>query len=92
MPFTPQTARIYGQRGGQATVQRHGREHMRRIGQAGFAATVKRHYGGDARAAVNALIARGLMTLDPAPYNGAWQPKGDKVSDHLPPDWQPPQT
>lgn len=85
MAFTPENAAAHGRKGGLRTVERHGREHMQRIGKLGFKATVQRHYGGDARKAVNTLIARGLATLDPVPQNGAWQ--GD-VSDRLPDDWQ----
>jgi hypothetical protein len=38
MGFTPDVARQLGARGGRATVERHGRDHMRRIGWRGFRA------------------------------------------------------
>jgi general stress protein YciG len=71
--FTPANAKAMGRRGGLATVKAHGREHMRAIGRRGFQATTDRHYGGDRRRHLNALIRRGLMALDPAPWNGVWQ-------------------
>ena len=40
MPFTTETARTLGARGGGATVERHGRPHMQAIGRRGFRATV----------------------------------------------------
>jgi hypothetical protein len=62
-----------GKKGAQATLETHGAEHMRRIGKAGFTATCKKHYGGDRRAMLNELIRRGLRSMDPCPWNGAWQ-------------------
>jgi general stress protein YciG len=62
-----------GRKGGKATLETHGNEHMRRIGKAGFAATCNRHYCGDRRAMLNELIRRGLRSMDPCPWNGAWQ-------------------
>ena len=64
--------RAIGRKGGKATAARHGREHMQRIGRVGFAVTVERHFGGDRELAINTLIHRGLMTIDPFPANGAW--------------------
>ena len=64
--------RTIGRKGGKATAARHGREHMRSIGKKGFAVTVERHFGGDRELAINTLIHRGLMTIDPFPANGAW--------------------
>ena len=64
--------RAIGRKGGQATAARHGREHMRSIGKVGFAVTVERHFGGDRELAINTLIQRGLMAIDPFPANGAW--------------------
>ena len=62
-----------GRKGGKATVAKHGRDHMRAIGRKGFEVTCNRHYGGDRRAMLNALIRRGLRAMDPCPWNGAWQ-------------------
>lgn len=70
--FTPDNAAQYGQRGGLRTFERHGREHMRTIGRLGLQATVERHYDGDRRRAINALIHKGLMSQDPNPENRAW--------------------
>lgn len=64
--------RTIGRKGGKQTAARHGREHMQRIGKVGFAVTVERHFGGDREVAINTLIHRGLMTIDPFPANGAW--------------------
>src|SRR5262249_55520931 len=41
------TRRQAGRLGGLQTLSRHGREHMRAIGRAGFNATVARHWQGD---------------------------------------------
>lgn len=35
-----------GRKGGQTTVQRHGRDHMSRIGKQGFQTTTNRHFQG----------------------------------------------
>jgi general stress protein YciG len=86
--FTNDTAAALGRKGGQATAQRHGRDHMARIGRKGFHAMVRKHYGGDYRRAINTLIARGLMALDPVPQNGAWTKA--RVSNRLPADYVPP--
>ena len=64
--------RALGQRGGRATAERHSRAHMQAIGKKGFAVTVERHFGGDRELAINTLIHRGLMAIDPFPQNGAW--------------------
>ena len=64
--------RAIGSTGGKQTVARHGREHMQAIGRKGFAVTVARHFGGDRERAINVLIHRGLMAIDPFPQNGAW--------------------
>jgi hypothetical protein len=45
---------------------------MQAIGKRGFATTVARHFGGDRERAINTLIHRGLMAIDPFPHNGAW--------------------
>jgi hypothetical protein len=88
--FTSENARAMGSKGGQTTYQRHGRAHMQKIGRIGFMTTVKRHYGGDARRYVNELIGKGLQRMDPAPWNGAWQPRADgSFPDRLPADWTP---
>jgi general stress protein YciG len=60
-----------GKRGGKATVRRHGREHMRRIGKRGFEVTVARHWGGDRRAYRDFLHARG------------WHAQVDRAFDQL---------
>jgi hypothetical protein len=85
MPFNRENAAAHGRKGGQTTVQRHGRAHMQRIGRAGFRATVQRHYAGDARAYLNRLIALGLAALDPMPDNGAWT--RPDTPDRLSDDW-----
>jgi general stress protein YciG len=64
--------RTIGRKGGQTTAARHGRMHMQRIGRVGFAVTVERHFGGNRERAINTLIHRGLMAIDPCPANGAW--------------------
>lgn len=82
MKFTSANARLYGSSGGRTTVNRHGREHMRAIGQRGFQRTVELHYGGDIRLFLNTLIQRGLMAQDPMPYNRAWTT--NRIVDRLP--------
>jgi len=62
-----------GRKGGLATVARHGREHMRRIGKRGFDHMVEKYWAGNRRRAVERLAELGRMSLDPAPWNGAWQ-------------------
>ena len=47
MPFTKNNAAQHGRQGGRHCHARHGREHMRTIGAAGFNATVARHWAGD---------------------------------------------
>lgn len=89
MRFTSQTAREAGRKGGLTTAQRHGREHMRRIGRRGFHATVQKVYGGDYRLALNTLITRGLIKQDPNPENRAWTV--DRIVDWLPTRYSPPQ-
>jgi len=42
--MTPQES---GRLGGRATAERHGKEHMARIGAAGYRTTVQRHFAGD---------------------------------------------
>ena len=71
--FTPETAAAAGRRGGLATVARHGREHMAKIGARGFARTVERHWGGDRKRFLEYLQRLGLAAIDPFPANGAWQ-------------------
>jgi hypothetical protein len=44
MPFTRETAQAAGAVGGRATAQRHGRDHMQRIGKRGFRATVRQRH------------------------------------------------
>ena len=45
--------------GGRATLAKHGREHFRAIGKAGYRATLARYWQGDALAYRRWLIARG---------------------------------
>jgi general stress protein YciG len=59
--FTTETAAAMGRKGGQATMARHGRAHMARIGARGFAATVRKHYGGDRQRYLEVLRERGLL-------------------------------
>ena len=69
--FTSANAAEIGSKGGRATVERHGRKHMSKLGVRGFWATVSRHWDGDARAYVNYMIALGLAATDAVPQNGA---------------------
>jgi hypothetical protein len=78
-PFTSENARTMGARGGRKTLQRHGCQHMRRIGLLGFWATVDRHWNGDARAYINYLIMLGLAATDPVPQNGAFLHDRDQI-------------
>jgi general stress protein YciG len=83
-----------GRIGGMTTKKRHGIEHFRAIGRKGFQATCDRHHEGDRRAMLNELIKRGLATMDPSPWNGAWQdynafPARAKEPEALPEDEDP---
>lgn len=71
--FTSETAKIHGQRGGRATVERHGRKHMARIGVRGWWRMVERYWNSDARAFMNWFIAVGAAATDPVPQNGAFE-------------------
>jgi hypothetical protein len=71
--FTRTNAKAMGRLGGLATVKAHGHEHMQAIGRVGFKVTTERHFDGDRRKHLNALIRRGLRALDPFPWNGVWQ-------------------
>ena len=62
-----------GRLGGNTTKRRHGRKHYQEAGKKGFMATCNKHYGGNRRAMLNELIRRGLMAMDPCPWNGHWQ-------------------
>lgn len=62
-----------GRLGGRATVARHGREYMSKIGRRGFSVTVERYWAGDRKACLRRLQELGLMAQDPYPDNGAWQ-------------------
>ncbi len=74
----PDYMRQLGKKGGQRTVERHGREHMSQIGKIGFAVTFQKHWGGNKEAFCRRLKELGLMAQDPVPENGAWQyPKRD---------------
>lgn len=79
--FTPDNAADMGRKGGLKTFEKYGRDHMCKIGKLGLQATVDKHYNGDRRLAINTLIHRGLMAIDPMPYNGAWTT--DRISDRL---------
>ena len=59
--FTKDTAAAMGRKGGQATAERHGRDHMARIGRQGFAATVRKHWRGDRAAYLAHLRERGQL-------------------------------
>lgn len=95
--FTAENAAEHGRKGGRATVERHGRGHMSTIGARGFWTTVRRHWGGDARAFVNYLIALGLAATDPVPQNGAFDHDRARLRErarqgtlaYLRPHWQP---
>jgi len=69
MKFTKDTAAHFGRKGGRRTVEKHGREHMSKIGVRGFWRTVERHWEGNARAFVNYLIMMGIAATDPVPQN-----------------------
>ena len=73
MRFTKKTAQAMGRLGGLACHARHGAAHMQAIGRKGFQATCDRLYGGDRRAMLNELIARGLRAQDSCPSNGFHQ-------------------
>ena len=73
--FTSATAADFGRRGGQATVKRHGRAHMSKIGKAGFAAMVEKYWKGNREACLRRLKELGLMAQDPFPLNKAWSDK-----------------
>lgn len=96
--FTTTTARAAGARGGKTTFERHGRTHMQRIGVRGFWTTVNRHFDGDARAAVNYLIALGIAATDPVPQNGAFEHNRSRLYwrarygllHYVRPYWKPP--
>jgi hypothetical protein len=64
---------LVGQKGGRTTVERHGREHMSKIGKRGFAVIVQKYWNGDRDAYCRRLKELGLMAQDPTPWNGAWQ-------------------
>ena len=70
---TSATAAAAGQKGGQATVKRHGTKHMVAIGKLGFTATVNKYWRGDRERFLKYLQAKGLAVIDPFPTNGAWQ-------------------
>lgn len=70
--FTTDNAASFGRRGGLRTVERHGTEHMRRIGEKGFWVMVVRHWEANPRAFVNWFVAVGLAATDPMPHNSAY--------------------
>jgi hypothetical protein len=63
MPFTKDTAREAGRKGGLACLARHGREHMAEIGRLGLAALARRRgfVGGSRLGALQWLISRGRL-------------------------------
>lgn len=73
--FTTETAATFGKRGGDTTVERHGRDHMSQIGKRGFEATVQKHWNGNREACLRRLKELGLMAQDPASWNKAWSEK-----------------
>ena len=59
-------------------------------GRCGFWSVVHKHFGGNARAMVNTLIARGLAAQDACPANSVFQWDGrSAVPNRLPADWDP---
>ncbi|MCB8946160.1 MAG: hypothetical protein H6658_20640 [Ardenticatenaceae bacterium] len=46
--FNSDNAREYGRKGGKTTAQRHGREHLSRIGRKGFKARAEKWFGSEA--------------------------------------------
>jgi general stress protein YciG len=79
MKFTKDTAKTFGQRGGRATVEKHGREHMAKIGVRGWWRMVEKHWNSDARAFMNYFIRVGMAATDPMPQNGAWMHDRDEI-------------
>jgi hypothetical protein len=65
--MTPLTHSERGRLGGKATVDRHGREHMARIGKLGFAALARKlgFAGGGRRGALDRLIRSGKVPAPP---------------------------
>lgn len=59
MKFTKENAAELGRRGGQATVAKHGNEHMQEIGRKGFVATTKRYFHGSEFSHIRFLINMG---------------------------------
>lgn len=51
-------------RGGQALVEKRGKDHMSKIGRRGFAATVKKHFQGNAEAMTDWLSKKGRWAID----------------------------
>lgn len=48
--FTKDNAKEFGRKGGRATVERHGGEHMRHIGKKGHISTTEKHFEGNEEA------------------------------------------
>jgi general stress protein YciG len=63
MPFTRDTAREAGRKGGLACLAAHGREHMAEIGRLGFAALARRRgfVGGARLGALQFLLSKGRL-------------------------------
>ena len=53
-----------GRRGGRATAQRHGPDHMRQIGKAGYQTTLERYFAGDKERMDHWLSRAGLAAID----------------------------
>ncbi len=96
--FNKDTAATYGSKGGKRTFEKHGRDHMSKIGVRGFWRTVERHWEGNARAFVNHLIMMGIAATDPVPQNGAFTHDRKLMrtralsgaANYLRPFWRPP--
>lgn len=65
-----------GRLGGQATYNKYGVEHMRRIGSKGFKAVADKYFGGDTDALKKWLQDRSAFVGDPCPWNGAFRDPG----------------
>lgn len=73
MKFTAATAGLAGSKGGNAVVNKYGKEHMSRIGKKGFAATCAKYWHGDKEAFQTYLRRKSMWVNDPCPWNGAYK-------------------
>jgi hypothetical protein len=87
MPFTKDTAREAGRKGGLACLAAHGRDHMAHIGRLGFAALARRRgfMGGSRLGTLQFLLSKGKM-IDRGPDQSAACHWADGVLDRLDPD------